>query len=396
MKNLLALGLPLLGLVYACGNDADFGGPTQRSEADANKGADDGADDGTDVQEPDGDGGDPSLPHFAALNWYWECASTPGGQPTPGSDDEVVVTGQGPHKFAREQLSGTPVTFSGRVCPPAQVARDIVFVIDTSGSMSGNDPMVGGTCGRLSAVQQVITSASAAGTTRFGIVTFSTGVDATSTALFATDVELFTDVTRGVPSDVASVLCATNDSTNYNAGLSQAATLLRLGRDTATKEIYFVSDGQPDPADQDGVAIAGALKGIGVNVGAKFIPVTIATVMLAGVDKVMAQSIASKGANGLPLHANVAQTGELTKVLTDLAKNDIVSALFQYRPIGAPDWSEVDILAHMQDFDFTLPPVTIDVDDPAAGIEVQYEYKDAHGQVTTSGGKLEWTSDDGT
>lgn len=390
MKTLLALGLPLLAFVSACGNDANFGGPTSRTGSDATNGNDGGP------QEPVGDGGDPNLEPFAALNWYWECAAAPGGEPTPAGEDEVVVAGKGPHRFARQQLSGTSVTFSGRVCPPAQVPRDIVFVIDTSGSMRDNDPLVGGTCGRLNAVQQVIASATAAGTSRFGVVTFSSGVDATTVGLSTTETELFTDLTRGIPANVASVLCATNGSTNYNVGLSQASTLLRMGRPDATKEVYFVSDGQPDPSDQDGVAIAGALKGIGVSVGTKFVPVTIATVMLAGVDRVMAQSIASKGANGQPLHANVAQTGELTKVLTDLAANDIVSAFFKYRAIGSPDWNEVDILAYMQDFDFTLPPITIDVEDPAAGIEVQYEYKDAHGQLTTTGGMLEWTSDGGS
>ena len=85
------------------------------------------------------------------------------------------------------------------------------------------------------------------------------------------------------------MVCNATGDTNYDAGLGRAKGDLEGGRPGATEEIYVISDGQPDPAYQDGHAIASLLKTSGVDVGGTLMPVTIATIMLAGTDVVLDQ-----------------------------------------------------------------------------------------------------------
>lgn len=380
--------LALLSLGAAgCGDDADFGSPSQKTNDK----------DALVVDQPVVEplpSPKPTPPSLASLTWYWQCSAEPGSLP-PATPENAVVQNEGPHQFAKGMLVQTPVTFKGKLCPPAAQPRDIVFVIDTSGSMGGttnNDPRVANSCGRLSAVQAAI-AATPTGTARFGVVTFSSGVDATSTGLFATQAELFANLAPA--GNIADILCAANANTYYDAGLNQAATLLQTGRAEASKEVYLLSDGLPSTG-HDGIAHAQVLKTSGVNVGTAFYPVTIATIMLGGADgSVLRDSIASTGATGEALHANVSQTGQLASVLTQLAANEIVAATLKYRAIGAGDWTSLDLMAHLQGFEFALPSFTIDLDAAAAGLEVVYEYHDAKNHRVSTGGKILWTVDGG-
>ena len=100
-----------------------------------------------------------------------------------------------------------------------------------------------------------------------------------------------------------------------------------------------------------------------------------------------------RDSNGNPMHAYVANTDQLAETLAALAENEIVSGELRYRPIGAQDWTTVDLLDHLQNFVFTLPSITIGKDTAPDGIEVEYEYRDAHDHTFSSGGKLLWTVD---
>jgi hypothetical protein len=389
------MGIALAGLVLAGCGGADFsGGAVAKARSgDATGGDDSGPQDPPSEETP-------SLPEpYAALTWYWQCATDPVEPPAPGSDKEVVVTNEGPHTFPEGSLNGTPIVFSGQLCPPAELPRDIVFVIDTSGSneSEGTDPrrvLADRGCGRLDAIKQVMASIPA-GQANFGLNTFSGGTDAKSSAMFGTEAELFADVVAAAgAADISDVVCAANGGTNYNAGLDQAGATLRGGRADALKEIYFISDGAPTSGD--GIALANSLKTIGVNIGTEFLPVTIATVMLQGTSTTAKDTeikkLSSIDSNGQLLHATAMTADDLAVVLTELSKNELVSGELKYRPIGSADWTTLDVIDHMSDFNFTLPSFSIDLDQAPQGLEVLFEYRDMHDNEYATGGKLLWQS----
>lgn len=381
LRHLAGIGVFLLSASFwGCGNDSGFSGEsgTKKSE-DAKAVIPDVVDD---VVEPvDG------VVPYSGLTWFWQCTSNP--VPTPAAKPtEQVLEGTGPHKIDHEKLKGTPITFSGHLCEPKELSRDIVFVVDVSGSMNQNDPRVGDSCGRLQAIESVMASVTN-GNANFSIVTFGTLLTRSSTTFFNNQQDLYADITGG--GNIADTLCSNGGGTNYDAGLTRSAALLNLGREMATKEIYFISDGKPN-GGQDGIAIASNLKMNGVTINGKQQNVTIATVMLAGQDEVLEKFIASTDSTGKPMHAFVAQTAELAKVLTDLSDNEIVGAELRYRAVGGDQFTVLNLLDHLKGFDFVLPSINIDVAGQSEGLEVEYEYWDKHDNRYTTGGKLLWTA----
>ncbi len=365
----------VLTMLSGCGNDAGFTGesPGKRSTDDATK----------KVPEPKIE---ETFEPYSALNWFWQCDTNPVPKPADKLS-EHVVEGTGPHSIEAGKLKGTPVIFSGRLCEPQRRQRDIVFVVDVSGSMNENDPRVGNTCGRLQAIESVMASVSN-GNANFAIVTFGTGNTRSSSKLFDNQAALFADVSGG--QNIADVLCDAAGGTNYDAGLTRAAELLQFSREKAGKEVYFVSDGKPN-GGQDGIAIATSMKNTGVAINGALHLVTIATVMMAGVDEVLEKFIASVDSNGKPMHAFVSQTAELAKVLTELSDNEIVGAELRYRQIGTTDYTVLNLLDYLQGFDFVLPSININLENGTEGLEVVYEYFDKQDNRYTTGGKLLWT-----
>lgn len=361
-------GFLLIFSLIACGESAKFGGSGGETQADA-----------ISVKVPPSKG-------YRSLTWYWQCESNPLDIPQPSDANlDAVIVGGGDHGLPKARVRDTQVTFKGRLCPAQTLKRDIVLVVDTSFSMSVNDPRAVDQCARLAATKALI--ASLPPDARFGIVTFNSGLATYSTGLYLDQAQLFKDLSRS--RTLADVLCAAEGGTNYNAALGQAAQILQKGRAQATKEIYFLSDGQPDPGN-DGVARAQDLKGSGVKIGETAVPATIATVMLAGEDTVLASNIASKDPAGKPLHAFAADTTELSSILTRLAANDIAAAELRVRAIGDTDFQTYDILGESTDLDFVVPSITIDGDKTSQGVEVVYSYRDKRGHEFSTGGKLTW------
>lgn len=399
-------------IIGGCGGEADFQGSDQANSADVggikpdgddagggdsagDDGGDDGGDGGPDNDVDDtsdggqGDGGDDGAA-AQSLTWDWPCQHSPTSAPKPSSLTDIVISGSGPHEFKRKDLEGAPITFTGELCQPAAVPRDIVLVIDTSGSMDHNDTMRGGSCGRLAALRKVMTSIPA-GVGNFSIVTFNSDEDSSSTGLFASEAELFADIAPN--GDIGGVVCGAEGDTNYDAGLQRAGALLSMGRADATKEIYFISDGEPTH-QRHGIQVASALKTKGVSINGKKIRVTIATVMLRGVDSVLRDFIASRDARGRPLHAFVGNTSLLTQALNDLTSNIIAGVELKYRPIGSTQWTRLDVSQYLQGFNFKLPSVSIDMErDTPNGLEVLFEYWDSRDNRYSSEGQLVWAAD---
>lgn len=399
----LTLSVAFLGLP-GCGGDATFSGPGGSASADQTKGKDGEDDSGKEVDEPPPDDGNPATqPPFASLTWFWQCDAAPVDAPAPKTDKDVVVEGIGPHEFDKDQLRGTPVTISGNVCAPEQLPRDIVFVVDVSGSngnqynadgslaKAGNDPLDGtGGCGRLTALKSTM-AAIPAGTARFGLVTFSDGVKATSSGFFESGDLLFANLAPA--GNIADVVCAAAGGTQYDDAFIGASGLLSTGADDATKEIYFISDGQPD-LFANGVPEATELKNVGVAVGTELIIVTIAGIMLKGVDQVIEQQLVSTDSSGKKLYAHVEDSAGLTEALASLAANEIAGGEVKYRPIGGTDYTTLPLKDHLQGFNFTLPSFNIDIEKAPLGLEMLFEYFDRHDNRYATGGKILWVAAD--
>jgi hypothetical protein len=131
----------LSALATACGGGTEFGGDNRKSAdaqlagtptpgADGNQTPGPGTDDGVTGGQGDDDTG--AIVNLSDLTWFFQCDAAPAPVPTPASADSAVIVGAGPHRFAKGTLDHAPVTFAGALCPPAQVARDVDFVIDTS------------------------------------------------------------------------------------------------------------------------------------------------------------------------------------------------------------------------------------------------------------------------
>lgn len=328
------------------------------------------------------------------LTWLWQCQGTSGApqQPpapppasnNPKEDDSVVLNGAGQHVLDRDVTQGTDITLAGDICAPEIQPRDLLFMIDTSISTNDSDPLVNNSCGRLSAMETIIKSL-AVGDNQMGVVTFSSNVNFFTPQFLKKPAELLAAVApQGNP---AEILCSNNGTTNYVAPLLKAQELMALGRPAATKEIFLISDGEPN-GGEEGVEEAALLKSPGVVIGGKNYPVTIATIMLNGTDTVLEQFIASKDVNGKPMHVFAAQSNQLAKALADLAENPIVKATMKYKSKSQTQFTEVELVTSADKKSFTLPPVKFSFQAMKEGIEVVYQYTNKRGQTSQYTGTI--------
>ena len=380
------LAIAIVFISNSCG-DAKFGGTSTKkgsSDANANRNA----------------AGSIVAPNVAynSISWLWTCDSASSTPPLASDRDLVFVDG-GDHPIDGTRVDGVPLNFSGKLCTPKQLPMDIVFVVDVSTSMRDNDPAsrLSGitTCGRRRAVEQVISGISVNSDVQYSIVTFSSvaaRAGRTSAAFFRDQALLFSDLAGGA--EVGTVLCANDGNTEYTDGLLRAKGLLEKGRVSATKEIYFVSDGNPNTGFE-GLAIAEQLKKPGIVVGAFSKPVVIATVMI-GTESgtVLRDSISSKALDGSPLFAR-STADQLAQVLAGLAQNEITGGEIRYRSIGNASWTSIPLLSFTQGYEFSLPSINIERSKASRGIEVQYEYWDKRDNRFLSGGNLTWTAGQG-
>jgi hypothetical protein len=321
------------------------------------------------------------------LTWFWQCASAPADSPVTNKSS-VVINDGGEHWFKSKSFDKTPLIFSGKVCPPVTYPRDILFLIDTSESMSDNDRRAGGTCGRLKAVEAIMNDVSQrGGNSRFGIITFSTKVNAKSSTLHRERGNLFADIAPG--GSISDIICANAGNTSYGPPLAEAEKILKGSRPGAIKEIYFISDGIPsNPADDFGGIVAERLRTEGIAIGGKSQPVAVATVMLGDADD---EILKNKIATRPELHRGSVLASDLAATLGKLAENDIKEGKVKYRSDASDPWTEIDIFPYLQDYSFSLPAISFDRALAPNGLEVVFEYRDRHENIFSSQGKISWT-----
>lgn len=359
------MALSMIFILNGCGSATFDGGSTARPSSDAYHGQD-----------------------VESLMWFWQCDSAPAEAPIT-NNSKVVITGGGDHRFKSASFDKTPLSFSGKVCPPVTYPRDIIFVIDTSGSMKDNDPKISNSCGRMKSVEAIINDVTRqGGDSRYGIITFASKVVAQSSAMFGDRANLFADIARG--GSIANTLCGAFGDTSYGPPLAAAEAILQGSRPGAMKEIYFISDGEPH--DSAGPEISKRLQNPGVMIGGKYYPVSVATVMLGSAnDTVLRNDIATKSADGQPLHVGSVQASNLAATLSKLAENEVIDGKMKYRATGTDDWQEIALIQNMKDYSFSMPSITLDKSIAPKGLEVVFEYRDRHNNVYSSQGQILWT-----
>lgn len=151
--------------------------------------------------------------------------------------------GQGVQAPVFQGVAGTMVRVSGELCSVVETKvsnanASIALVVDFSGSMEQNDPMVNGTCGRLQAVSALVNKmlqdSKGNGDIRIGVIHFGT------TARVAIP---FTDIKSFAGNLNAQNFCGYVDATNYYAALDSARELLLNA--PGDKLLYFITDGVP-------------------------------------------------------------------------------------------------------------------------------------------------------
>lgn len=157
--------------------------------------------------------------------------------------------GSGTMRGSLTTTEGARVRVAGELCPEKQVGNlDVLFVVDFSGSMDGNpfegpnDPLNGGSCGRLQAAEALLRKFSSPtfrnASIRAGMVAFadSAQIRLPMGDLQAMQASLTPANWCGAASSVAR--------TNYRAAFEQAQNALAAGSGGQTV-IYFISDGSP-------------------------------------------------------------------------------------------------------------------------------------------------------
>ncbi len=318
------------------------------------------------------------------LAWHLQCPTI---NLAPPALPAVDIDGPGPHQIAMPAGESTlELQFSALACPLEEVARDVIVIIDVSGSMGGtfgNDPLRQSSCGRLRAVRALLGQLQQTPEVRVGLVTFSDSAKIVGGGMLPADALLQSgDVS-------ASNLCSANGGTDYTDALAQASTMLTtFGRTLAQREVFMISDGEPSQG-RDGVDEAAKLKSPVSGGGHNAI---IATLMLKGNDDAL-RRLASTDSNNSPLHRRANQAEQLTAVLSRLASPEVKSLTVTYR-------SRVDeILGQQFAIDLSalgnnplieLPALKIDTAKMTGGLTIQLERLDNFGRIAVLQGDLLW------
>jgi uncharacterized protein YegL len=124
-----------------------------------------------------------------------------------------------------------------------QVGRlRVMFLVDHSGSMNNNDPLVNGSCGRLDAanalVEKIKSQMAESDEVDVAAVTFGTQAKPAAS---------FVPIDDFASSHInAEVFCGALDQTNYQSALQVAIDLVRGSADSETPVVaYLLSDGLP-------------------------------------------------------------------------------------------------------------------------------------------------------
>ena len=333
---------------------------------------------------------------YNGATWLFQCdANAPMPASVPG---QLVVNGNAAtNSAARERLVGTPVKFKGQLCAPKTYNRDVVFMVDVSGSMDWIDRAANGRCKRLDALEAVIATLPASA--QIGLLTFEEDVVASSTALFPTKAALYADLTAG-GSSIDSIVCHAGGRSFLDVGMTKAKALLEMGRaDQTKKELFVLSDGDPEegpvgtptPHADAATAIANDIKNNGIHIGTDVIKATIAGLRFdtPQIDKWMSAN-ASHDLAGAVIDDSPDHVAGISTRVAQFAINILEAATLSYRIQGQTAFTVLDIKANLQgqDFEIGLPPFPIDR--TQKGYEAVLDYVDTDHRHVVLNSTLTW------
>lgn len=145
------------------------------------------------------------------------------------------------HEMALKGNVKTELAVQGKVCPNMDdifEKKTVLVIVDQSGSMQGNDPVIGNTCSRLEAIRALVnkigTTEKALDNVKLGII----GFDSSSRVLLDP-----TSVNHVGGLLSANPICDASSYTNYESAFDTASGIAT--RFEGAKDIYFISDGLP-------------------------------------------------------------------------------------------------------------------------------------------------------
>ena len=323
----------------------------------------------------------PSLPPDAqslALNWTLPCAAE-------GSRDAGRIIGGGRHLIQAGGAQNLAVSFSGSVCQPISTPRDLVFVVDVTGSMGegsgsdfNHDPHRNGTCGRLEAVRRVLAMIPADGSAHVSLLTFNSWVTAQSSRFFTSGDALIADLEKSKGRSFDNIVCASEGGTDYAEALNGARRMIKKSaRGGAQKQIYFITDGLPTL--KNGVKEAAELRQSGS---------IIAPIMLIGDETILRDKIASRDAQDRPLFRKVQDASKLADALAELSVNHLTKVELRYKPLKSAVWWTSNVRENLNKFAFILPPINFNLQLDTV-FEVVLDALDSRGNHSTISGQVE-------
>ena len=345
---------------------------------------------------------------YDSIDWYFTCPFDGPNDadrlvvPPQRSPRRLVLDGIGPFKYDRKDLVGVPVTVHGRVCPWKNVHRDVVFAIDVSGSMSESDPMItnsngGLTCGRMKALDALVAKMPA-GITNFGVITYDDSIEHASTKLFSDRTALYLDLIAGNGrTDITKIICEQNGGTEYKIGLDKAKELLLSGEEHATKEIIFLSDGQPSDSEQDIIKTTDDLKTNGLVINGRHQAVSIATLLLGDspADDILEKmaSLDTSATPAKPVFAKAQDADQLADALGRLMDNVKLQGATVSHAGDAPNTTptKFDVMPRLDARNqFSTQAFELNIDATQKNYTIGFEYWDTMQNRATFPGSIHW------
>jgi von Willebrand factor type A domain len=325
--------------------------------------------------------------------WFMGCDATdhaPVAQP-----GQIVLNGLN-IDAVRENFQGTKMVFQGRVCPPATYARDVVFMVDVSGSMwyPDADPVVNNSCNRLINLESMIAGLPAG--SQFGVVAFEEIIAAASTKYYDNKAALYAELTQNGAKPIADIICGASGISLFDVGLNAAKDLMLRGRGgQVQKELVLLTDGNSEGSTSHNTAalnIAKDLRLTGINVGGANFKVQIAGLRVAPaqVDSFLQASV-SADINGVAMVDSINQSAAVSQRLNTLTFGILDTAKISYGPTGSTNSILINLKPILaSDFTFNVANGPLVLDRGQTGYDATISYADTRGNTKSVTAKMSW------